>query len=203
MRHRRGVFLVLAVAVATAVFAWAARGPATRPSIAVRFEYDTNGSADDGRIADGIAIEITRLLAQIDGLDVRATVRASRQTDPRENTHVSSLDRSAGFVLQGLVLVDAGAVRQIHASLISTSRRTPLWSRHFRARNNDIFAVNKAIVAAVAEARSDSRQHEPAAVQRAYAAAQQRQADGGYNSLWVPTGILQPRFATFTVTLDF
>ena len=36
-----------------------------------------------------------------------------------------------------------------------------------------------------------------------YAAAQQRQADGGYNSLWVPTGILQPRFATFTVTLDF
>lgn len=35
-----------------------------------------------------------------------------------------------------------------------------------------------------------------------YAAAQQRQADGGYNSLWVPTGILQPRFATFTVTLD-
>jgi hypothetical protein len=36
-----------------------------------------------------------------------------------------------------------------------------------------------------------------------YAAAQQRQADGSYNSLWVPTGILQPRFATFTVSVDF
>ena len=36
-----------------------------------------------------------------------------------------------------------------------------------------------------------------------YTAAQQRQADGGYNSLWVPTAILQPRFATFTATLDF
>ncbi|HVG54066.1 MAG TPA: hypothetical protein VM846_06545 [Vicinamibacterales bacterium] len=113
MRHRRGVFLVLAVVIATAVFAWAARGPATRPSIAVRFEYDGSASADDARIADGIAIEITRLLAQIDGLDVRAAARASRYTDPRTDTHVLGLERGAGFVLRGLVLIDAGVVRQI------------------------------------------------------------------------------------------
>jgi len=36
-----------------------------------------------------------------------------------------------------------------------------------------------------------------------YAAAQQQQADGSYNSLWVPTAILQPRFAAFGVTVDF
>jgi hypothetical protein len=36
-----------------------------------------------------------------------------------------------------------------------------------------------------------------------YAAAQDRQADGSYNSLWVPTAILQPRFATFGMTVDF
>jgi hypothetical protein len=36
-----------------------------------------------------------------------------------------------------------------------------------------------------------------------YAAAQQPQADGGYNSLWVPTNILQPRFARISATLDF
>jgi hypothetical protein len=36
-----------------------------------------------------------------------------------------------------------------------------------------------------------------------YAAVEQPQADGNYNSLWVPTSILQPRFATFSVTFDF
>ena len=36
-----------------------------------------------------------------------------------------------------------------------------------------------------------------------YPASQRQQADGGYNSLWVPTSILQPRFATLSVTLDF
>ena len=36
-----------------------------------------------------------------------------------------------------------------------------------------------------------------------YAATQQRQADGSYNSLWVPTAILQPRFATFSLTVDY
>ena len=36
-----------------------------------------------------------------------------------------------------------------------------------------------------------------------YAATQRRQADGSYNSLWVPTAILQPRFVTFGLTVDF
>jgi hypothetical protein len=36
-----------------------------------------------------------------------------------------------------------------------------------------------------------------------YAAAQQPQADGSYNSLWVPTSILQPRFARISATFDF
>ena len=140
MRHRRGVVLILLAAVATAVFAWAARGPVTRQSIAVRFEYDSNGSADDARIADGIAIEITRQLAQIDGLDVRGAVRASRYSDPREDTHVFARARGAGLVLEGLVLVDAGVVRQIHASLVSASSGRILWSRHLTPQNDDIFA---------------------------------------------------------------
>src|SRR5688572_16064397 len=185
MRHRPGVFLVLAVAVATAVFAWAARGPAPRPSIAVRFEYNGSASADDARIADGIAIEITGRLAQIDGLDVRAAVRASRYTDPPEDTHVLGLERDAGFALQGLVLVNAGAVRQIHASLVSTARRTPLWSRHFATKNNDIFTVNGAIVAAVAQALdlrwlSGQRQYSiDPVLQTAFLRARALQADGG------------------------
>jgi hypothetical protein len=42
-----------------------------------------------------------------------------------------------------------------------------------------------------------------AATPGTYAAAQQRQADGSYNSLWVPTAILQPRFASLSLTVDF
>jgi hypothetical protein len=42
-----------------------------------------------------------------------------------------------------------------------------------------------------------------AAVPGTYATSQQQQADGSYNSLWVPTAILQPRFATLSVAVDF
>jgi hypothetical protein len=42
-----------------------------------------------------------------------------------------------------------------------------------------------------------------AATPGTYAASQRQQADGSYNSLWVPTAILQPRFATFSLTVDF
>ena len=42
-----------------------------------------------------------------------------------------------------------------------------------------------------------------AAAPGAYPAAQRPQADGSYNSLWVPTAVLQPRFAAFTLTVDF
>jgi hypothetical protein len=37
----------------------------------------------------------------------------------------------------------------------------------------------------------------------AYAAAQQQQADGGYNSLWLPIDVLLPRVAKFSFTFDF
>ena len=184
MRHPPRVVLVLAAAVA-AVFAWAARGLAERPALAVRFAYDDNASADDARIADGIAIEITRLLAQIDGLDVRAAVRASRYREARQDTHVFGAERGARLVLEGLVLIDAGVVRQIRTSLVSTTRRTVLWSRDFTPSNRDIFAVDSAIVAALAEAlglRLRPRQRQDSldpALQTTFLRARALQAYGG------------------------
>jgi TolB-like protein len=151
MRRRPRLVLVLIAASAMAMFAWSSGGVAARPSVAVRFEFDRNGSADDARIADGIAIEITRQLDQIDGLDVRATVRATRYGNQREDTHAFGIGRGAALVLDGLVLSDGGAVRQIHASLVSTSRRTTLWSRYFTPKNNDIFRIDAEIASVVAE----------------------------------------------------
>lgn len=186
MLHRPGVVLIVTAAVATAVLAWATRGPDTRPSIAVRVEYD--GSADDARIADGIAIEITRLLAQIDGLDVRPAARASRYGEQWQDTHTFGVARGAGLVLEGLVLGNAGVVRQIQASLVSTPHRTVRWSQSFTPNGNDLFAAEGAIVAAVAE----SLGLRVGAGQRLYATAPDRQtsflraralqADGGNSS---------------------
>jgi TolB-like protein len=136
--------------------------PVTRPSVVVLFQYD--GSAEDARIADGIAIEITRLLAQIDGLDVRAAVPVSRYRERRPDPRVFGDERRAGLVLDGLVLSDEGGVRHIHASLFSMSRSVVLWSKSFIPENNDILAVNDAIAAATANAlglrvRSDQRRY--------------------------------------------
>jgi TolB-like protein len=132
-----------------AALGWAALGPATRPSVAVRFEYD--GSADDARIADGIAIEITRLLAQIDGLDVRAAVPVSRYRDQRSDTRAFAAERGARLVLEGWVFSEAGVARHIHTSLVSPNEGRVRWSGSFAPENNDIFAVQGAVVAAIAE----------------------------------------------------
>ena len=150
MLHRPSVVLAFAGAAVVAVLAWAARGPVTPPSVIVRFEYQGNGSVDEADIADGITIEITRLLAQIDGLDVRPAVPASRYGDGRD-LHAFGADRGAELVLKGLVLSDAGVVRYIHVSLVSASRWTVLWSGSFTPESNDIFGVHDRIVAAVAE----------------------------------------------------
>jgi TolB-like protein/tetratricopeptide (TPR) repeat protein len=171
--------------VALAALAWAFRAPATRPSVAVRFEYDGHGSADAARIADGITIEITRLLAQIDGLDVRAAVRASRYGDQRADSRVFGMARGAGLVLEGLMLSDAGAVRHIHASLVSASMGTVLWSESFAPVDNDVFAVQRAIVTATAEAlglqpSSGQRQYSlDPALQMRFLSARALQADSG------------------------
>jgi TolB-like protein len=152
MLYRPGVVLVFAGVVAVVVLAWAAGGPVTRPSVAVRFEYQGNDSADEARIADGMAIEITRLLAQIDGLDVRPVVPASRYGDARRDTRTFGVGRGGELVLKGLVLSDGGVVRYINVSLVSVARWTVLWSGSFTPENNDIFTIHGRIVAAVAEA---------------------------------------------------
>jgi hypothetical protein len=103
----------------------------------------------------------------------------------REDTHLFGRERGAGLVLEGLVLIDAGVVRQIHASLVSTSRRTSLWSRHFRSRNDDIFAVHGAIADAVAESLGlrfvpGHRQYSiNPSLQTTFLRARALQADGG------------------------
>ena len=185
MLHRPGVVLVFAGVVAVAVLAWAARGPVTRPSVAVRFEYQHNGSADEARIADGISIEISRLLAQIDGLDVRTAVPASLYGDPRRDTPAFGVERGDELVLKGLVLSDAGMVRYIHVSLVSASRWTVLWSGSFAPENNDSFTVHGRIVAAVAEAlglrlRPGQRQYSlDPVLQTSFLRARALQASGG------------------------
>lgn len=148
-RYGRGVLLILAAAAA--LLAWIARGPAARTSVAVRFEYD-GSSGDDAYIASGIAIEITRLLAQIDGLDVHAAVPVSRYRAQWTDASASGIDRGTGLVLEGVVVSEAGVPHRIRASLVRGRERRVLWSKWFAPENNDILTVHGAIVGATAEA---------------------------------------------------
>ena len=145
--YRSGVVLVLAAA---AVSGWVALSLATHPSVVVRFDYSGNAAADDVRIADGITIEITRELARIEGLDVRAAVILSTHGNQPGDTRTVGMERGARLVLQGSVLIEAGVVRHIHASLVSIHSGV-VWSGSFVPENNDIFAVHGAIAAAVAD----------------------------------------------------
>src|SRR5688572_357866 len=179
MRHRSGLLLVVAASVAV-VGCLLFHRPMP-PSIVVRFEFD--GSPDDARIANGIALEITRLLAQFDGLDVRAAVPVSRYRERRRDPRKFGEERGAALVLDGLVLSNEGMVRHMHASLVSVTRSAVLWSQSFIPANNDILAVNDAIAAATANAlglrvRSGQRRHVmDAALQRSFLKARALQGE--------------------------
>jgi TolB-like protein len=139
------------LAATAAVLAWIASGSAARPSVAVRFEYG-GSSDDDAHIANGIAIEITRLLAQIDGLDVRAAMPVSRYSVEWTDAPASGVEGGAGLVLEGVVMSEAGVPNRIRASLVRGRERRVLWSKWFTPENNDILTVHGAIVGATAEA---------------------------------------------------
>jgi TolB-like protein/tetratricopeptide (TPR) repeat protein len=186
-----------------------------RPSVAVRLQYDD--PLDDARLADGLTIEITRMLTQIDGLDVRSPVRASRYRDRREDTGTFDAARGAGLVLEGLMITERGVVRHINTSLVRTDRGTVLWSRSFSPRQNDVFAVGAAIADAIADTLERPlvpgrrRYSADPDLQTSFLRARALQADGGAISRPEAVDLLEritlqgstfiPAFAALATTL--
>ena len=177
--YRAGAVLIC---LAVAVSGWAAFSAAMRPSIAVRIDYDGNVSADDVRLADGIAIELTRQLGSIEGLDVRAAAPASAQGNHWPDPAAFGRERGARLILEGSVLSEP---RVVHASLVTASGGSILWSGSFATGSKDILTVLGTVTAATAETlglrfRSGRREYSiDPVLQRHFLKARALQANGG------------------------
>lgn len=138
------------VVVGLAALVWlVARMPVEPVTIAVRFEPD-GGSGDDRLIADGMTIEVTRLLGAVKGLEVRAafTTFASRYT-PLDLV-VFGAQRKASVVLAATLRREAGRWKAMDASLVRVSDGATEWSESFAVEHDDLLATGERMAAALA-----------------------------------------------------
>jgi TolB-like protein len=118
----------------------------------VRLEY-RGTSTEASAVIDGMTLELTRLLARAEGLEVYAprSLPANRET-----SHAGAgvgLQRAADLVLSGSVSGgDAGAWRQAEISLIRARSSESVWSETFSLSDGDIMSVQQRIADAVVEA---------------------------------------------------
>ena len=151
MPVRRTILLITSsLAVAVVALAWVVARAPRHESIAVRFDY--HGTSSDARaVVDGMAIEMTRLLAQAEGLDVFRLPPVPDRSTAGE-TGVSASERFADFVVSGSVEGEAGAWRHVSTSLIRLPRSETVWSGTFSLTDGDIFAAQTRIAATVLQA---------------------------------------------------
>ena len=144
-RIRQGAALLVVLAIGA--LAWVvAHAPPDRPVVAVRFRHQ-GVSIEAREIVDGMTIEMTRLLAQVEGLEARAALPSS--SAPRDAVAFGS-QRRAEFVVSGLVHGETGAWRDVEASLIRVRDGQAVWSKSFAFVKGDIIAVQEQIAEAVA-----------------------------------------------------
>jgi len=133
-----------AAAVALAMFVWFAP---ERPVVGV-LPFDGGSGVGGDMVAEGLAIDLNRRLAQLEGLKVRSAPPAGEGT-PRD---LEALGRQLGanHVLLGSVIGEAGTTRRIEASFVRVADRQTLWAGSFVPKNDDLFAVREQIALAVA-----------------------------------------------------
>jgi TolB-like protein len=108
------------------------------------------GGADDARVGEGLAEELTTALAQIDGMTVRSTARA--RVALQDGGDVAEIGRRLGvtYLLDGSVRHDARRLR-ITVRLVRAADGVTIWAQLFDARDADVIAAEERIAAAVAD----------------------------------------------------
>jgi TolB-like protein len=139
----------LAAVLAIAALAWlAAHSLPDRPVVAIRIQHH-GGSVEAREIVDGMTIEMTRLLAQAQGLDVRAARPSPSGRYTLQDDVVFGSERHASFVVSGSVHGEPGAWRHVDASLVRVRDGKAIWTHAFSFVKGDIFAVQEEIAEAV------------------------------------------------------
>jgi serine/threonine-protein kinase len=120
-----------------------------RPIVGVvPFEVRGRDGSSEG-LADGLAIDLSRRLAQLDGLTVRSAASSAARNGTSADVEGWGKKLGANRLLRATVVVEAGAIRAIDASLVTTSDGRALWAGTFVPKNDDLFAVREQIALAV------------------------------------------------------
>jgi serine/threonine-protein kinase len=136
-----------AATVMLIVLAWFAPD---RPVVGV-LPFDVRGSEVGERmLAEGLAIDVSRRLAQLENLRVRPPVFPPPHTGTLPDLQALGRQLGANHLLLGSVIGGAGSIRRIEASLVRVADRQTLWAESFAPRNGDLFAAREQIALAVA-----------------------------------------------------
>lgn len=146
-------FIVISLlAAAVLLFAWHTWWPSTPidKSIAVLAFADMSTEGDQEYLADGVAEELTNLLAKIP--ELRVTSRSSAFAFKSEKIDIPAIAKSLGvaYVLEGS-LRKAGNQLRITTQLIEARSDTHVWSETYDRSMDDIFAIQDEIAAAVVD----------------------------------------------------
>ena len=140
-----GVAATAAVAALAALMWFAPE----RPIVGV-LPFDLRGSdAANGVLAAGLSMDLSQRLAQLDGLTVRSAPSSRRPNGTTRDFQEWGRALAVRQLLVGTVTVEAGTIRQVDASLVSTADGKTLWAGTFVPKNDDLFAVREQIVLAV------------------------------------------------------
>jgi len=130
-------------------------GAGTRPdpSIAVLPFVDMSADKDQGYLADGLAEEITNMLAGVRALKV--TGRTSSFSFKGTNTPISEIGRTLGVahVLEGSVRKSGDRLR-VTAQLIKVDDGFHLWTKTYDTELKNIFEIQDQVARDVAQALS-------------------------------------------------
>jgi serine/threonine protein kinase/Flp pilus assembly protein TadD len=121
------------------------------PSIAVLPFRDMSPSRDQEYFCEGISEELTNVLAHFEGLRVAARTSAFRYKDAAIDVRQIGRELGVESVLEGSVRKSGSRLR-VTAQLVKVSDGYHVWSENFDRDQDDIFAIQDEISAAIAEA---------------------------------------------------
>ena len=126
----------------------------TRDSVAI-LPFESMGPEEDGGyFADGIAEEITNVLAGLSDLHVAARTSAFAFKGQRTDIREIGQRLNVAYLVEGSVRRSGDALR-ITAQLVDTSTGYHVWSERFDRSAGDVFAIQDEIAGAVAKRLSE------------------------------------------------
>ena len=120
----------------------------SQPVIAVLPFEDLSTGRDDDDLVEGLADEIIRSLASVQGLEVRSRTSSFVFKDQPRNLRKVGEQLGANLVLEGTYQRSGNRLR-IDARLVPVAGDVPLWAEHYDRELNDLFAVQNEISRAI------------------------------------------------------